>query len=66
MNQIPTLYRLHYYELLESFTDYTHILLMDPKILTRRQFFTAELEAIMSVLRIIRITVKNNKFVVFW
>ena len=28
----PTLYRLHYSELLESFTDYTHILLMDPKM----------------------------------
>ena len=28
----PTLYRLHYSELLESFTDYTHILLMDLKM----------------------------------
>ena len=28
----PTLYRLHYSELLESFTDYTHILLMYPKM----------------------------------
>ena len=28
----PNLYRLNYSELLESFTDYTHILLMDLKM----------------------------------
>ena len=28
----PTLYRLHYSELPESLTDYTHILLMDPRM----------------------------------
>ena len=33
--------------------------------LTRRQFFTAELETILSALHYIKITVKNNKYVVF-
>ena len=32
--------------------------------LTRRKIFTAELEAIVSALRYIKITIKNNKFVV--
>ena len=36
----PTLYRLHYSELLESFTDYTHIfLMMDPKMAIKQLRF---------------------------
>ena len=32
----------------------------------KASIFTAELEAIVSALRYIKITVKNNKFVFFW
>ena len=80
----PTLYHLHYSELLESYTDYTHIFTDVSKIdnkttaaficqsfeFSKRlpdnaSIFTAELEAIVAALRYIKITVKNNKFVVF-
>ena len=75
-----TLYRLHYSELLESFTDYTHILLVDSKMAAaficqsfefskrlpdKASIFTAELEAIVSALCYVKVTAKNNKFVVF-
>ena len=88
-----TLYRLHYSELLESFTDFTHIFTdgskdsdktaaaficqsfeFSKRLPDKASFFTAELEAIVSALRYIihyfyyyyiKITVKNNKFVVF-
>ena len=79
----PTLYRLHYSELLESFTDYTHIFTDGSKdgdktaaaficqsfefsrrLPDKASIFTAELEAIVSALRYIKITTKNNKFVV--
>ena len=80
----PTLYRLHYSELLESFTDYTHIFTdgskdgdktaaaficqsfeFSKRLPDKASIFTAELEAIVSALRYIKITTKNNKFVVF-
>ena len=80
----PTLYRLHYSELLESFTDYTHIFTDGSKdgdktaaaficqsfefsrrLPDKASIFTAELEAIVSALHYIKITTKNNKFVVF-
>ena len=80
----PTLYRLHYSELLESFTDYTHIFTdgskdgdktaeaficqsfeFSKRLPDKASIFTAELEAIVSTLRYIKIVVKNNKFVVF-
>ena len=80
----PTLYRLHYSELLESFTDYTHIFTdgskdgdktavaficqsveFSKRLPDKASIFTAELEAIVSALRYIKITSKNNKFVVF-
>ena len=80
----PTLYRLHYSELLESFTDYTHIFTdgskdgdktaaaficqsfeFSKRLPDKASIFTAELEAIVSALRYIKITVKNNKFVLF-
>ena len=79
----PTLYRLHYSELLESFTDYTHIFTdgskdgdktaaaficqsfeFSKRLPDKASIFTAELEAIVSDLRYIKITTKNNKFVV--
>ena len=79
-----TLYRLHYSELLESFTDYTHIFTdgskdgnetaaaficqsfeFSKRLPDKASIFTAELEAIVSALRYIKITTKNNKFVVF-
>ena len=67
----PTLYRLHYSELLESFTDYTHIFTDGSKdgdktaaAFICQSFFTAELEALVYALRYIQITTKNNKFVV--
>ena len=80
----PTLYCLHYYEFLESFTDYTHICTDGSKdgnktaaaficqsfefskcLPEKAYIFTAELEAIVSALRYIQITAKNNIFVVF-
>ena len=80
----PTLYRLHYSELLESFTDYTHIFTdgskdgdktaaaficqsfeFSKRLPDKASIFTAELEAIVSAWRYIKITTKNNKFVVF-
>ena len=80
----PTLYRLHYSELLESFTDYTHIFTdgskdgdktavaficksfdFSKRLPDKASIFTAELEAIVSALRYIKITTKNNKFAVF-
>ena len=80
----PTLYRLHYSELLESFTDYTHIFSdgskdgnktatafifqsfeFSKRLPDKASIFTAELEAIVSALRYIKITPKNNTFVVF-
>ena len=79
----PSLYRLHYSELLESFTDYTHIFTdgskdgdktaaaficqtfeFSKRLPDKASIFTAELEAIVSALRYIKITGKNNKFVV--
>ena len=79
----PTLYRLHYSELLEYFKDYTHIFTdgskdddktaaaficqsfeFSKRLSDKASIFTAELEAIVSALRYINITV-NNKFVVF-
>ena len=79
----PTLYRLHYSELLESFTDYIHIFTdgskdgdktaaalicqsfeFSKRLPDKASIFTADLEAIVSALRYIKITVKNNKFVV--
>ena len=78
----PTLYRLHYSELLESFTDYTHIFTNGSKdsdktaatficqsfefskrLPDKASIFTAELEAIVTCY--VKITDKNNKFVVF-
>ena len=83
-NTDPTLYRLHYSELLQSFTDYTHIFTdgskdgdktaaaficqsfeFSKRLPDKASIFTAELEAIVSALRYIKITTKNNKFVVF-
>ena len=62
----PTLYRLHYSELLESFTAFICQSFEFPKCLPdKASIFTAELEAIVSALRYIKITTKNNKFVVF-
>ena len=80
----PTLYPLHYSELLESFTEYTHIFTdgskdgdktaaaficqsfeFSKRLPDKASIFTAELEAIVSALHYIKITVKNNKFVVF-
>ena len=80
----PTLYRLHYSELIESFTDYTHIFTdgskdgdktaaafvcqsfeFSKRLPDKVSIFTAELEAIVSALRYINITTKNNIFVVF-
>ena len=80
----PTLYRLHYSEWLESFTDYTHIFTdgskdddkttatficqsfeFSKRLPDKTSIFTAELETIVSALRYIKITTKNNKFVVF-
>ena len=79
----PTLYCLHYSDLIESFTDYTHIFndgskdgdttaaaficqtFEFSKRLPDKTIFTAELQAIVSALHYIKITVKNNKFVVF-
>ena len=80
----PTLYRLHYSELLESFTDYTHIFTggskdgdetaeaficqsfeFSKRLPDKASIFTAELEAIVSALRYIKITAKNNKCIVF-
>ena len=75
----PTLYRLHYSELLESFTDYTHIFTDGSKDgdktaatficqsfeFSKRLPDKAELEVLVSALRYIEITAKNNKFVVF-
>ena len=80
----PTLYHLHYSELLESFTDYTHIFTdgskdgdktaaaficqsfeFSKRLPDKASIFTAELEAIVSALRYIKITTKNNKFIVF-
>ena len=80
----PTLYCLHYSELLESFTDYTHIFTdgskdddktaaaiicqsfeFSKRLPDKASIFTAELEAIVSALRYIKITTKNNKFIVF-
>ena len=80
---VPTLYRLHYSELLESFTDYTHIFtdgskdgdksaaafvsqsfLFSKHLPDKASIFTAELEAIVSALRYVKITAKNNTFVV--
>ena len=80
----PTLYRLHYSELLESFMDYTHIFTdgsndgdktaaaficqsfeFSKRLPDKASIFTAELEAIVSALRYIKITTKNNTFVVF-
>ena len=79
-----TLYRLHYSELQECCTDYTHIFTDGSKdgdktaaaficqsfdfskpLPDKASIFTAELVAIMSALRYIKITTKNNKFVVF-
>ena len=66
--------------MLESFTDYTHIFTdgskygdktaaqsfeFSKRLPDKASIFTAELEAIVSALRYIKITVKNNKFVVF-
>ena len=80
---VPTLYRLHYSELLESLTDYTHIFTdgskdgdktaaaficqsfeFSKRLPDKASFFSAELGAIVSALRYIRITGKNNQFVV--
>ena len=74
----PTLYRLHYSELLESFTDYTHIFTdgskdgdktaaaficqsfeFSKRLPDKASIFTAELEAIVSALRYIKITIKT-------
>ena len=74
----PTLYRLHYSELLESFTDYTHIFTdgskdgdktaaaficqsFSKRFPDKASIFTAELEVIVSDLRYVKITDKNNK-----
>ena len=70
----PTLYRLHYSELLESFTDYTHIFTdgskdgdktdaaficqsfeFSKRLPDQTSIFTAELEAIVSALRYIKL-----------
>ena len=75
----PTLYRLHYSELLESLTAYTHIFTNGSKdgdktaaaficqsfefskrLPDKASIFTVELEAIVSTLRYIKITAKNN------
>ena len=80
----PTLYRLHYSELLEFFADYTHLFTdgskdgdktaaafiyqsfeFSKRLPDKASIFTAELEAIVSALRYIKITAKNNRFVVF-
>ena len=80
----PTLHRLHNSELLESFTDYTHIFTdgskdgdktaaaficqsfeFSKRLPDKASNFTVELEAIVSTFRYIKITTKNNKFVVF-
>ena len=80
----PTLYRLHYSELLEYFTDYTHVFTdgskdgdnnaaaficqsfeFSKRLPDKTSIFTDELEALVSALRYIKITAKNNKFVVF-
>ena len=82
----PTLYRLHYSELLELFTGYTHILIdgskdgaktavaiicqsfeFSKRLPDKTSIFTAELEAIVSVLRYIKNTTKSKrkKFVIF-
>ena len=74
----PILYRLHYSELLESFTDYTHIFTdgskdgdktaaaficqsfeFSKRLPDTASIFTAELEAIVSALRYIKITIKT-------
>ena len=79
----PTLYPLHYSELLESFTDYTHIFTdgskdgdktaaaficqsfeFSKRLPDKASIFTVELEAIVSALRYVKITAKNNKFIV--
>ena len=79
----PTLYHLYYSELLESFTDYTHIFTdgskdgdkiaaaficqsfeFSKRLHDKASIFTAELEAIMSALHYIKITAKNNTFIV--
>ena len=76
-----TVYRLHYSELLESFTDCTHIFTdgskdgditavaficqyfeFSKRLPDKASIFTAELEAIVSALRYIQITAKNNNF----
>ena len=73
-----TLYRLHYSELLKSFTDYTHIFTdgskdgdktaaaficqsfeISRRLPDKASIFTAELEAIVSALRYIKITTKT-------
>ena len=77
-------YIVHYSELLESFTDYTHIFTdgskdgdktaaaficqyfeFSKRLSDKASIFTAELEAIVSALRFIKITNNNNKFIVF-
>ena len=79
-----TSYHLHYSELLESFTDYTHIFTdgskdgdktaaaficqffeFSKRLPDKASIFTAELVALVSALRYMKITAKNNKFVVF-
>ena len=78
----PTLYRLHYSELLECYTYYTHIFTdgskdgdkivaaficqsfeFSKRSPDKASIFTAELGAIGSALRYIKITNKNNKLV---
>ena len=78
-----TLYCLHYSELLESFTDYTHVFTdgskdgdktpaaficqsfeFSKRLPDKASIFIAELEAMVSTLCYIKITIKNNKFVV--
>ena len=80
----PTLYHLHYSELLDFFTDSTHIFTdgskdgdktaadficqsfgFSKRLPDKTLIFTAELEAIVSALRYMKITAKKNKFVVF-
>ena len=72
----PTLYHLHYSELLESFTDYTYIFTDGSKdgdktavaFICQSFEFSKRLPdkaSIFTALRYIKITTKNNKFVVF-
>ena len=69
-----TLYHLYNSELLESFTDYTHISTdgskdgdktISKRLPDKASIFTAELEVIVSDLRYIQNTTKINTFVIF-